>query len=230
MFDFEDEAVQRELATFPCLVWEKPYDLRNHYVRAEVGESPLRTTYRRWARVIRLNWRMLCTRWKDFRAFVVDLGVAPTPTSRLARRDRGLPYRPGNVVWKEIEDSREALVLARAQARVNEKLHRVAPDEPLMTLKALAERYGVPERRMRTRRDRGHSLRKALEIDPIAVPWNKGKRSAKLEKSKRCKRCHRRHKPRECARRYVRHFDLVREPTKERRRRARWIGDLAAQF
>lgn len=37
--------------------------------------------------------------WDDFDRFVADVGLAPSPTHKMLRKDKSRPWEPGNVIW-----------------------------------------------------------------------------------------------------------------------------------
>ena len=53
--------------------------------------------------------KLLCARWRDFEAFAEDIGRPPDPRAVLCRRDRRLPFQPGNVFWGNAAARRKSL-------------------------------------------------------------------------------------------------------------------------
>jgi len=47
------------------------------------------------------NGAQLCDRWRDYDAFVEDMGVRPSKWHKLHRRDTALPWTTDNVEWCE---------------------------------------------------------------------------------------------------------------------------------
>lgn len=99
--------------------------------------------------------------WDTFCDWVTDnLGLPPTPKSKLHRKNQQDHYRPGNLVWAE------PLQVGRNQ-RPNIKLTYLRKTK---SLRDWAEEYGIPYGTIYDRVRRGWKPSEILEIKPRAYP------------------------------------------------------------
>lgn len=93
----------------------------------------------------------VCERWQEFDAFYADMGDAPQGMS-LGRINNDGPYSPENCRWE-----------TPTQQVRNRSVTAKISDVPIAEL---AEKYGIPAKRLRERLKSGWPLDKALSLPP----------------------------------------------------------------
>lgn len=94
----------------------------------------------------------ICEAWRNsFAAFLVDVGPRPSPAHTLERGDNNRGYEPGNVRWATRGE----------QSRNQRNTRWVTLDGKRLTVAELADRTGIPSRKIRERLDRGWSPERA---------------------------------------------------------------------
>jgi len=216
LIDLEDEAVKREIATLPILSAQYKGDVTTpaikQFSRVTPGESMIHVAYRRWRRLIDEQWFEVCERWRAFLAFLMDVGPPPSADTILARTDFTAPLRPGNARWIDAALGTKQANAGFAEAR---RTRRLAPDDPLMTLNEIADRYGVSRAKVNRRRFAkeagGYTERQVFGLDPM--PSNDPKNPPRAPRKPKVPK--------------VAAPPQVARPV---RKRDDWIGQLAVEF
>jgi|GEM_PF-1169109 len=94
----------------------------------------------------------VCCRWKEYEAFIEDMGRRPSPQHSLNRKDNDGNYEPGNVEW----------ALAKQQARNTRANTWLEMDGLRCTLVEWAERLGINATTISARLKYGWSVKRAL--------------------------------------------------------------------
>lgn len=103
----------------------------------------------------------VCERWRDFRAFMADMGERPAGMT-LDRIDNAKGYEPGNCRWAT------RIVQARNRPRINRVLSFQGEE---LTLAEWAERTGLTSGSIWNRIERlGWSIERAL-AEPLHANW-----------------------------------------------------------
>jgi hypothetical protein len=208
--------LEAEIASLPVLSARLKCDVTKHelkaFVRVAPGESMLRVAYRRWRRLLDELWFEVCARWRDFRAFIMDVGLPEKADAVLGRVDVLESLRPGNARWIAAE---HRMAQAWAGALARRRTRRFAPDDPLMTLNELGDRYGVSHGKVNRRRFStaagGYTNRQVFGLDPLPMKDP-------------------RNPPRAPRKPYVKKEPEPPRPVQPVRRRDDWIGQLAVEF
>lgn len=98
----------------------------------------------------------VCERWKDFSAFMQDMGIRPSPEHTIERKDNGQGYSKENCVW----DTR------RRQARNTRQNNMITHLGKTQCLTDWAEEFGIKPRSLQKRLTSGWSIDRALS-EPI---------------------------------------------------------------
>ena len=123
----------------------------------------------------------VCDRWRlgekeknGFECFLIDMGERHGLHASLDRIDNDLGYFPSNVRWAD----------RKAQSRNRRNNVKYEYQGEMLTLRAIAERSGVPYERLRHRlRRAGWSLTEALSTSESIQGVRRRDRSARLPKS-----------------------------------------------
>jgi hypothetical protein len=96
----------------------------------------------------------VCERWRDFAAFLADMGE-PEPGLSIERRDNDAGYSPGNCYWA-----------TRAQQRANQRIRKDAAyievEGKRVRLSDVAREHGIRRSTLHARIKRGWSIERAL--------------------------------------------------------------------
>jgi len=95
----------------------------------------------------------VCPAWRDFAAFLADMGTRPSSRHSIERRDRNGEYGPGNCYWATVTE----------QARNRSNNHRIEFCGETRTLVEWSERIGMTYSTLRARFRRGWSVERAME-------------------------------------------------------------------
>ena len=102
----------------------------------------------------------VCQRWLDsFDAFLADLGPRPSSQHSLYRKDKTLPYEPGNCFWATKEE----------QVRGSRAVHIITYGNRMLSLIGWEETTGISVETIRSRFRRGWSTGQALGFEPKPV-------------------------------------------------------------
>ena len=94
----------------------------------------------------------VCDRWREFKQFLADMGIKPSPRHSIDRINNDGNYEPGNCRWAtQTEQSRN-----RSTTRL------LTFHDKTQSVEAWAVEYGIKADTLRHRLARGLSMRKAL--------------------------------------------------------------------
>lgn len=102
---------------------------------------------------------IVCERWREFSAFLLDMGFAPGPDYSIERINNDGGYEPGNCRW----------ATAGEQARNTRRNHWLVIGDRRVSITDAAKEFGIHVVTLRQRLARGMSIEAAL-LSPKHVP------------------------------------------------------------
>lgn len=126
-------------------------------------------------REYRLRGIQVCERWRNFWAFVEDMGLKPTPAHTLDRRNNDGDYEPNNCRWATRSEQQ-----FNRRASTKRKITYLTVNGETQDLVKWAKDKGINKQTIRFRLRRGWS-----ELEAVDTPLWQERKTTRVSRGKR---------------------------------------------